>query len=54
MKFLKNLNDIDIDGYRRERKNRTSRGGGVALYLRDHITSNLLLEGILFNMDSNS
>ena len=28
---------IDIDGYKIERKDRTSRGGVVAVYLRDHL-----------------
>ena len=28
---------IDIDGYKIERKDRTSRGGGIAIYLRDYL-----------------
>ena len=29
---------VDIDGYRIERKDRTSRGDGVAVYLGDHLS----------------
>ena len=44
--------DHIIDSYRIERKDTTSRGGGVAVYLRDHLhyterfTSIILLKGV--------